>query len=188
MKLSIILLISITFSFYYFSRPKEVIFVDYINAKFQGISCEVYFFKRWGTYSHPVTPIDPIEYEEALTRKGFCRAWMCQSLNGNQFSFFEVKRNKIEQTNLIKPVKGSNELRFYEYIFRDGKPEMGRELPGSETMGMDLFLVALPDVTDYLSLATQKMSYSYQYQYDDNGALKKVILTGDEGDVSTLDY
>jgi hypothetical protein len=165
-----------------------MISVDYVNAKFQDMPCEVYFFKRWGTYSHPVTPIDPIEYEEALTRKGFCRAWMCQSSNGNQFSFFEAKKNKVELTNLIKPVKGDNELRFYEYFLRDSGPKIGRELSGSETMGMDSFLVALPDATDYLSLVVQKMSYSYQYLYDDSGALKKVILTGDDGDISTLDY
>ncbi len=64
----------------------------------------------------------------------------------------------------------------------------GRELSGSETINLDAFLVALPDATDYLSLVTQKLSYSYQYIYDDNGALKQVVLTGDDGDVSTLNY
>jgi len=53
---------------------------------------------------------------------------------------------------------------------------------------MDHFFVSLPDDSDFLSIVRQKLSYSYQYVYDTNNALKQVILTGDDGDVSTLNY
>jgi len=162
--------------------------MEYVVADFQGASCEVYFFKRWGTYSHPVKPLDPVEYEDALVRKGYVRAWMCGVSGQDQFVFLEAKKNKLEVTKVKKPSKEREALRFYEAISDNDELDLGRELSPGETISRDVFFVSLRDDADYLSIVRQKLSYSYQYIYDANNALKQVILTGDDGDVSTLNY
>jgi len=162
--------------------------MEYVVADFQGASCEIYFFKRWGTYSHPVTPLDPVEYKDALVRKGYVRAWMCGATGQEQFVFLEAKKNKLEVTKIKKPSNEKDVFKFYEVMPDSDELGLGRELSPGETISRDLFFVSFRDNTDYLSIVRQRLSYSYQYVYGSNGALKKVILTGDEGDVSTLNY
>ena len=64
-----------------------------INKDYKGMPCEVYFFESWSTYRHPITPTGPLQYEDALGRKGFYRAWMCEKNNSNYFVFFEGVEN-----------------------------------------------------------------------------------------------
>ena len=136
--LSIIILGSIV-------STKVVMSMECVAANFQGAMCEVYFFKRWGTYSHPVTPLDPVGYEEALVRKGYVRAWMCGVSGQDQFVFLEAKKNKLNVTEILKPNKESNALEFYEAITENDELSMGRELTPGETINMDVFFVSLPD-------------------------------------------
>ena len=162
--------------------------MEYVVSDFQGASCEVFFFKRWGTYSHPVKPLDPVEYEDALVRNGYVRAWMCGISGQDQFVFLEAKKNKLEITKVKKPSKKREMLKFYEAISDNDELDLGRELSPGETISRDVFFVSFSDDADFLSIVRQKLSYSYQYIYDANNALKQVILTGDDGDVSTLNY
>lgn len=97
--------------------------IENIRADKDGKECDVFFFKSWGSYSHPVTPVDPISYEEALRRDGFSRAWMCGPQNNRQFMLFEgvrVSRSGISQAS-VDPTNA-----FYEWVVgTDGVGDSG---------------------------------------------------------------
>ncbi len=149
-----------------------------------GIPCRVYFFKRWGTYEHPVRPLDPISYGEALQRSGYCRVWMCESGNKEQFLLLEAIRNNLQLTPIKKNPGENTELEFFEYQ----KDQAGRKISGDVTLGRDRFLVSLPDSPDYLSLVNTSPGYRFRYYYESNGKLKKVKITNMEGEVKLLEY
>ena len=162
--------------------------MDHLVANYQGKPCEVYFFKSWGTYSHPVKPIDPMEFEDAIKRDGYYRAWMCVENNKNLFVFFEGIELSKKVTDIRKAEKNSNKVYIYESMIKDNNIKVGRELNGNDTIKTNSFLVSLPDDTDYLTLVEQKSVVSYEYKYNDNGKLQKVLVKDFDGNTKTIDY
>lgn len=156
----------------------------FVHKSLDGKPCNVYFFKRWATYEHPVKPQEPISYAEALQRTGYCRAWMCESNGSEQFQLFEAVRNHMALTTIKKQHAGSNELEFYDY--QNDKP--GTKLSGEMTLDRGRFLASLPNSDDYLSLIDSSLGYRYRYHYMSNGKLKKVEITDIDGNVKVLDY
>ncbi len=161
----------------------EVNEMVFLNADFNNMPCEVYFFESWSTYQHPVKPTGPLEYEKALSRKGFYRAWLYKKNNEDLFVFFEGVENKVETTKIEKPDNSGAEIRFYEYIKGNG---IGREISASDSLKFDSFYVSLPNIQNYLVLITQKKGISYEYVYDEAGKLIKGVITDFDGNVKPL--
>ncbi len=158
----------------------------FVEKNHNNLPCKAYFFKRWGTYEHPVTPLESIEYKEALTRKGYCRAWMCTQGGGDLFVFFEAMQNTIDKTNILKPRGRNNEIIFYE---KTDSGDKGLEISAEDTLDKKYFYVALPDTNgDYLSLITSKNAYNFQYSYSQNKELERVVVTNIEGEERIIDY
>ena len=172
---------------YPFINTQEDLIVDHAEMNLEGLPCDVYFFKRWGTYSHPVTPIDPIDYEIAVMREGFCLAWMCKEGSNELFTKFQARTNNITETDIISPTK-SESIEYYEYLTNGGKVEVGRKLTIGETITLEKFLISLPDSRNNLLANEQNISYTYHYIYNDDGLLKKVLITNMLGEENTLDY
>ena len=168
----------------YLLSCSDKIMIEYISVNNKGMPCKVYFFKSWGTYSHPVRPIDPMTYEDALRREGFCRAWMCNTAQGKLFVYFEGLQNKAEITNLSKKIQDDN---MHFYALPADNQTIGPEISAEETLQKKQFLVAFPDDSDYLVKLTQH-GYNYEYKCDQSGALKQVIITSIDGRVNTLNY
>jgi len=157
----------------------------FVEKTYKDMQCKACFFKRWGTYEHPVTPLEPLNYEQALLRKGYCRAWMCPSGEKELFVYFEALQNSIEETQIAKPEDAGNSLKFYE---RDSSGQPGLEINASSTFNKKQFFVALPDSEKHLSLVNSKMVYNYRYIYDSSGALKRAIITNIDGEVREINY
>ncbi len=156
----------------------------FVHKSLDGIPCNVYFFKRWGTYEHPVTPIDPISYAEALQRSGYCRAWMCKSDSSEQFLLFEAMRNNLELTSIKKKHVEINEPEFFSY--QNDKP--GPKISAEVTLDRDRFLASLPGSDDNLSLIDTSLGYRFRYYYKPGGQLEKVEITDMTGEIKILDY
>ncbi len=156
----------------------------FVQKLLDGTPCTVYFFKRWTTYEHPVSPQDPISYAEALQRKGYCRAWMCESGGSEQLLLLEAIRNNLELTSIKKENPESKVLEFYDYQ----NAKAGAKLTDEITLDREHFLASLPNSDDDLSLISSSIGYKYRYHYDSNGKLKKVEITNMEGNVNVLEY
>lgn len=184
-----IVLPAVALVFLYFSFiPDEEILVDHANSNLDNMPCEVFFFKRWGTYSHPVTPIEPIEFEEAIGREGFCMAWMCTNHGKKQFSQFQVRENNIVATELLKPEPQGDTPKFYALVEENGKQAVGRVLDIDDVVNSTGYLIAFPGTDQYLSLNKQLISYTYRYLYREDGSLKQAVITNELGKVNTINY
>ena len=177
-------IVAILFLFTCAVSAAEEIKVEMLSANHEDMPCEVYFFKSWATYQHPVKPIDPVEYETALQRDGFYRAWLCKKSGKDVFAYFEGIENMHSITKYKKPDGAGKQAKFYR-LKEDGAP--GSEIAANDTIGMSEFYVSLPQVGEYLLSIKQKKSISYQYVYDNNGKPVQAIITGFDGKVSTID-
>lgn len=185
--LVIIAIFILTGLIYPFINAQEDLKVDHAKMNLERLPCEVYFFKRWGTYSHPVTPIEPIEYETAVMRDGFCLAWMCKDGANELFTKFQVRTNNITETDLVKPY-ASQSVEYYESSLNNGKLEIGRKINIDETIALKKFLISFPDSRNTMLANEQNISYTYRYIYNNDGSLKKVVITNMLGEENTLDY
>ncbi|MCP4494616.1 MAG: hypothetical protein GY820_46045 [Gammaproteobacteria bacterium] len=161
--------------------------MDYAKTILDGLSCEVYFFKSWSTYSHPVTPQEPVSYKDAIKSKGFCLAWMCKSGESELFSMFQARENRMSRSNLFNPNK-TGEMEFYELVDKGRKSEFGRKLSIDETIDLQQFLFSSPGSDDELLLSKQSISYTYRYFYKDDKTLRKVVVTNMLGEEHVLEY
>jgi hypothetical protein len=184
MPIKISSLILFTLLFASTANSKEDVTLFFINKSLDGAPCKVYFFKRWGTYEHPVKPLDPISYSDALQAKGYCRAWMCESAAADQFLFFEAIKNEIEITSITKDDHDKNQLTFYNY--QSGS--QGVEIQSELTLDTNSFLASLENDKHQLTHIQSSVAYSYRYHYAPDGKLKKVDITDIEGNLKTLHY
>jgi len=159
--------------------------MDHLNANFQGQSCDVYFFKTWGTYSHPVKPLNPMEFQEAISRDGYYRAWMCKKNNETLFVFFEGIEISKKVTGIPKLERSSNKIHIYESKLASGKVGVGRELTANDTIRINSFLISLPDRSEHLISVEQKSVISYEYKYHSDGKLQEVIVKDLDGKIRT---
>lgn len=161
---------------------KEETEMFFLDTNYKNLPCQVYFFKSWSTYTHPVKPKEPLEYEQALLRKGFYRAWMCKKDNADLFMLFEGIENSIEEEVKNKPTNKNDIVRFYEH---NGGEVVGRELSAVETLERNVFYISMPDSNNLL-LMTQNTATKYEYIYDDTGKLNSTIVTDFDGNVKTF--
>jgi len=162
--------------------------MNYIAAVYEGNPCKVYLFKSWGTYSHPVKPIGPLAVEDGLSRDGFYRAWMCTKHNNDQFVYFEGVETNIQPTDIAKPIDNKTEIKVYEPVLKGKQYTCGKELPISEILKFEVFLISLPNKSKTLYLLKPKQATSFTYKYDNEGRLKQVLVKDFDGNTTSLDY
>lgn len=161
---------------------------SFIKAQKDEMPCQVYFFKSWTTYSHPVKPVDAMDYAESIRRGKFFRAWMCEPKEGRPlFSMFEGIELSELNPQLIPP---SGELHFYTAL-RDqqGNPVRGEKIPSESTLyEQDYFIAYSQNGAEQLQYVKQDVKLRYEYFYKDSGALDKVIITNALGETNALEY
>lgn len=138
--------------------------------------CKVYFFERWGSNNHPVKPLNPIHFFEAIQRNTYCRAWMYEDDRSDQLVFFEALRNNISSTTIPIEKQYKNRLQFFSWEY--GK--IGSEIQIQNVLDYNSFLINLPNNAHFI-LSNLELIRSCKYIYSLNGTLEKVeIKKGDE--------
>lgn len=150
---------------------------DYrISWHLDGEPCEVFLFKRWGSYSHPVLPLDPLTPAEAVRRGSLCRAYVREFAGEPlmvQFACFAA-----HDTDLVIPTP----LPPGVYAVDDA-PD-GAIVPGppldriAAAMSSSLILV---DGSTRQTLRRLEWAYTYGYEYGADGALTKLHLSSERG-------
>lgn len=159
---------------------------EYISHTNGGQQCRVYLFKSWGTYRHPVKPLNPISYEKALQRRGYYRAWMCGSGEAERFVLFEGI--ELRQS----PIVLSSEIPaglFFDVVDENGRLGPGAPMKIEDSIDRDRFIITRVGQGEASGfIITQRVSQKFEYEYTDSGALSRVVATNDDGDVNVLDY
>lgn len=154
--------------------------VTHLVCERGGVHCGVYFFKSWKTYSHPVTPVDPILLDEALRREWCYRGWM--TLDGaDRFVGFEKVRSIREPTQLDA---GADRLPWpcgylAQYVEDDLAVGPNRAL--GDLLYAHEYLVQTDPAERSLVRVKQSIVYSYDYTYEPDGRLKEIVVTNAEG-------
>lgn len=163
---------------------------DHIRATLDGQPCEVYFFKSWTSYAHPVTPVDPMYLEDALQRAKYQRAWMCRSQGGEpRFVLLETVDNQSRPLKLPEGAPAAGPAaRFFEARGSADCPELGAPLKADDLAAASAFIAVLPAPAAQAMWVTQKVLSSFRYRYRDDGALASVTITNPEGKVNVLEY
>jgi hypothetical protein len=161
-----------------------------VSWKHGGEPCEVYFFKRWAGYSHPVRPVDPVTYRDALKLEGFCRVFLRDTKGAASIVF--VQAIKIVREGLKLRAPSSDVDRYFAVSRAQGAPDLGKEALTPEAVMLDEFIHVMPrqkaqPAVSGVELVRNSVGYSYDYTYDGSGVLKRVVITNPEGQ-SVLDY
>lgn len=151
---------------------------DYrISWRLDGEPCEVYLFRRWGTYQHPVLPLDPLSHAEALTSPALCRAYV-RDAGGEprmvRFSSHGADTRTIRLAVAVPP--GPYALA----VAADGSEGPGAPLTSTEAAMADrLLLVNEPG--DVAIVRALTWSYTFDYEYGPDGALRATTVTNRDG-------
>ncbi|MBX3622959.1 MAG: hypothetical protein KF891_23560 [Rhizobacter sp.] len=163
---------------------------DHLRATLDDQPCEVYFFKSWTSYAHPVTPVDPMYLEDALQRGKYQRAWMCRAQGEPRFMQIETIASQARPVALPEGAPAAGPAaRFFEARGSVEHPQLGRPLQPDDLAAAETFIAVLPEAAASQPLwVAQKVQASFRYRYRDNGALESVTITNPEGKVNVLDY
>jgi hypothetical protein len=158
----------------------------HLDARLDGLDCEVYFFRSWGTYAHPVTPIDPLFLEQALLREKYQRAWMCHDQGERRFVLLETIENKANTIALQGGAPASGDTpRFFAL---EPGSQLGAPLESHAAVAADEFVAMLPGPSAVPLHVTQNVMSSFRYRYRDDGRLATVTATNRDGKVNVLEY
>lgn len=155
-----------------------------IASTFKSSNCEVFFFRSWSTYQHPVTPVDPLTVTQALSAPGFYRAWMCDKMGREYFVLFEGLESTLQATDIKVPESSStDELKFYSYTDGNGP---GVRMTEKQMLDQEMFYTNLPSDSNTLTLIQLQKGISYEYLYSGDGVLEKTIVTDFDGNIKEL--
>jgi hypothetical protein len=160
--------------------------VDHVSAELAGEPCDAYFFARWSTYSHPVTPQEPLYLEQALLRKNFYRAWSCAVSGQPRFVLFEAIANQAQLLagGVVSPDGAEGPLFF---ALAEGG-SLGAPITAAQAMQSSRFGLRFERGPRGGIVVQQKVSFSYRYRYRADGRLDTVTITNNEGVVKQLQY
>lgn len=165
---------------------------DHIGAQLDDQPCEVYFFRAWTSYAHPVTLVDPLFLEQALRRGKYQRAWMCRDKGEPRLALLETMENKTQPIELQggAPVTAAGTVCAFEARTDAGRSALGRPMKLDELVGASRFIAALPSEGKGTStlLVSQKVISSFRYRYRPDGALASVTMVNSEGTTKVLEY
>lgn len=164
--------------------------IEYINSAIEEKPCQVYFFESWSTYTHPVKPIKPLYFEQAILLKAYYRAWLCQTgPETKQFVLFENVVNQLKETDISKShIKKESPVSLYAVIEDDGSILAGEEIELKDSLMSGNYLVSVSDGKQNLILINQVIHKSFRYLYRSDGSLQNATVTNSEGKVSEFAY
>jgi hypothetical protein len=150
---------------------------DYrIQWRLDDSPCEVYVFGRWGTYNHPVLPLDPLTHAEVLTSPSVCRAFV-RDLGGEPLMVrFACYRADTRSFTLDAPCEPG----AYAVETADGTDRIGVHLTPPEAAMADRLILVDPS-GDTASLRELTWAYTYDYDYGPDGALRTFTGSDSEG-------
>jgi hypothetical protein len=156
--------------------------VEYrLPRTFRDQPCELYFFKGFSGYSHPVKPVEPIRWREALTRQGFCKAHLCPAKFGPALVFFKGQSFDRSPIDLSVPLRSSGVPERFFAVVREGESiALGKEIGPQGAVDSDEYLRAVfPPGTEALrrmELVKIAAWFSYEYFYDEDAVIVKAII------------
>ncbi|WP_185906610.1 hypothetical protein [Teredinibacter haidensis] len=159
----------------------------FLAGELNGTECQVYFFKGWTTYSHPVKPVEPISFSEALQRGSYFQARMCGSDDKQIFTMFEG----VELPDVVPDTisKGASLFFYQAKSASDGSYEVGSQITANETLDVAGYYLGVGQgAKQLIILVRPKINLRYQYFYTDSGALQKVVIRNKLGKESVLNY
>ncbi|MCF6212366.1 MAG: hypothetical protein L3K24_17295 [Gammaproteobacteria bacterium] len=160
---------------------------DSISTTLDGQTCTVYFFTSWSTYSHPVTPIEPLLWEDALMRDNYYRAWMCQEHGEERFVLFERINNQrkvVASGSMVGDLP--TQVGSFELIEDGIRISAGNPITCKEAFLRERFLNRGEASNAYLEQLAPVVDLSYRYHYDTDGLLRTVTIVNIEGKTSIL--
>ncbi|HLA80923.1 MAG TPA: hypothetical protein VJP78_04715 [Thermoleophilia bacterium] len=159
--------------------------VEYrLPRTFRDQPCELYFFQSFSGYSHPVKPVKPLSWREALTRQGFCKAYMCAAKFGPALVFFKGQSFDRSPVELSVPLRSNAVSERFFAVVREGESiALGKEIEPQRAVDSDEYLRAVfPQGTEALhrvELVKIAAWYSYEYFYDEDAVIVKAIIRND---------
>ncbi len=159
--------------------------IDHFEATLEDKPCEVYFFKSWATYRHPVTPKGPIYLEQAITGRAYYRAWMCPEGDQRRFVYFEKVSQERQAIDLVLPAGD-----HFAYLPRKGvePPAVERPLKPAELLSVDEFIIGSGTADRQAQRVRQKVAYTYRYRYKPDGSMLSYTIDNREGKVIVQNF
>ena len=161
--------------------------IDHFDHQLEGVPCKVFFFSSWTSYSHPVQPMGPLYFEQALFREVFYRAWMTSTKSPGQFVLFEKISSSREPAATVH-ADNPELLGFYRAKKEFDQTSIGASMPVSETIDQESYFVRLAGNPVASILVRQTLVLSYRYLYSPDGTLSEVRIRNPEGKISVLNY
>lgn len=157
-----------------------------------GARCEAVFFRGFSGYAHPVRPVHPMTWREALRGTAFSVATYCPAAEGPRLVKFVGRNWKRLAVDLTEPIRASGTRERYFVAAQDGdRLRAGRELaPGDALVQREFLYASFPEGAEEVSRAERvelDTWVSYEYQYDAKGALEKTVIRNSGGAHNVLD-
>lgn len=159
---------------------------DAILLEHEGQTCEVYFFRGWSGYSHPVKPQDPIYLEDAIAGPSYYRVWMCGQGDEKLFVKFQGISNHRQAVATIKSEDKPNAPGVFELLEDRGGIRVGPQFDIQQIDDHEVFLYHSGNPEASFEKISPASTISYTYKYDDFGVLQTVTIVNFDGEISTL--
>lgn len=162
-----------------------------IKELIDGVEYETYFFESWSTYAHPVTPVGPQTFENAVRGEVYYRASIREVAGRDQFEHFTKIALHSEPLDLAGlDLTATAGTRFYDVDERSGEPWVGGAIDVEAAAGRERFVVIEFDRAGRPvsgRVVRQEVEYAYHYTYEPSGALKEIRIEGADGTVRVLE-
>jgi len=156
-----------------------------------GGACDLYFFRAWTGYAHPVRPRDPLTWREALAGAGHCQVTFCDPGDGPRIVVVRsVGYQRVPWRGPTPPQAEGGADRYLEAVREGELVRAGKALgaaAAAETAEFLFFRWGEDGRLDRSELVSTPTWIRYGYTYGDGGKLRRVLIANPER-TSTLDY
>ena len=168
-------------------EPRDEGSIDRIQIRKDDSSFEVYFFRGWTTYDHPITPKDPLFFEQAMQRRAFCRAWMLVRGDERRFVRFDCVENRRTPIDGTRSQADDTRVEFFEVNQVNGKLVIGSKLSLADVLDRSEYAVHDPSVEPGITHIQARVQYYFEYEYNDDGLLVRVVTRNADGKTHTFE-
>lgn len=157
-----------------------------------GTRCEAVFFRGFSGYTHPIRPVHPMTWREALRGSAFSVATYCPAAEGPRLVKFVGLRWTRVAVDLIEPIRADGTHERYFVPAPDGdRLRAGRELePGDAFVQREFLYASVPEGAEVISRVERvKLDtwLSYEYAYDAKGAIERAVIRNSGGAHNVLE-
>lgn len=155
---------------------------DYrIPAAWRGAPCEVYLFRGWAGYAHPVVPIEPLTHEEALLTPAFGRVYASTGTSPLMLAF---ELRTVQREALVGEAASASDGLYAAKPGANATMRRGPRITAAEAVMCDTYIRVTDDSAE---LVRNVFEYVFEYDYRADGTLHRLTNRGD-GEVKILDY